>query len=69
MTKITPTSDDLKASGCTKEQIEQFSECRNRSEKLKFLERHRKELLNSIHDKEKQISTLDYLAHKIEKSE
>ena len=62
-----PTSEDLKASGCTAEQIRQFAACRCTAEKLRFLQRHREELLDSIHEQERQISTLDYLAHQMTK--
>ncbi len=62
-----PTPEDLKATGCTKEQIRQFSACRCTAEQLRFLQRHREALLDSIHKQEAQISTLDYLAHELQK--
>ena len=62
-----PTPEDLRASGCSAEQIKQFSECRCAEEKLKLLRRQRKKLLDSIHEQEEQISNLDYLAHEISK--
>lgn len=62
-----PDTDDLKASGCTKEQIRQFRNCSCAEEELKFLKDHRKCLLDKIHEQEQQISTLDYLTHQIEK--
>ena len=62
-----PTAEDLKASGCTAEQIRQFSACQCTAEQLRFLRRHREKLLDSIHEQERQISTLDYLAHQLTK--
>lgn len=64
-----PSAEDLKASGCTKEQIEQFSACRCKAEKLRFLQQQREKLLDSIHTQEEQITTLDYLAHRMTKDE
>ncbi len=65
MKNATPTPEDLKASGCTQKQIEQFSSCQCQSEQLRFLRQHRKELLDSIHEQERQISTLDYLTYQM----
>ncbi len=63
-----PKPEDLKASGCTLEQIEQFGNCRCTAEKLRFLHHHRDQLLDSIHEQERQISTLDYLTWQMGKN-
>lgn len=60
-----PSAEDLKASGCSKEQIEAFSCCRCRAEKLRLLQQQRDRLLDSIHAQEEQISNLDYLTHRL----
>lgn len=63
-----PKPEDLRASGCTLEQIEQFGNCRCTAEKLRFLQHHRDQLLDSIHEQERQISTLDYLTYQMGKT-
>lgn len=63
-----PGPEDLRASGCTLEQIEQFDNCRCTAEKLRFLQHHRDQLLDSIHEQERQISTLDYLTWQMGKN-
>ena len=63
-----PEPEDLRASGCTLEQIAQFENCKCMAEKLRFLQHHRDQLLDSIHEQEQQISTLDYLTYQMEKN-
>ena len=68
MMNTTLTPEDLRASGCTRKQIEQFASCRCTAEQLRFLQQHREELLRSIHKQERQISTLDYLTYQMKKA-
>lgn len=65
MTEKDLCAEDLRASGCSKEQIEAYASCRCKAEKLRFLQQQREKLLDSIHEQEQQISNLDYLTHKM----
>lgn len=60
---------NLKDADCTQDTIEQvltMEESGNIKGLLKILHKHKKNLLDSLHKKNKQIDCLDYLIFKIE---
>lgn len=59
---------NLKDAGCTRETLECCIGCMERGEKgrlIQRLEEHRKELLDRVHEREKQIDCTDYLLYQI----
>lgn len=61
---------NLKDAGCALEFIEDFLLCFEKEQKekqLALLEKHRKQLLNTVHKEEKKIYCLDYLVYQMNK--
>lgn len=61
---------NLEDAGCDEKTVEQFMELEEAGEKqrqLKLLERHRRSLLEKVHENEKQIDCLDYLVFQMKK--
>lgn len=59
---------NLRDAGCSEDSIECCMACLDGNKKaklLKRLENHRKDLLNKVHEGEKQIDCLDYLVYQI----
>lgn len=50
----------LEDAGCTPAVIRQFTACAGEDECLKFLAAHRKRLLQSIHESQRKLDTLDF---------
>lgn len=50
----------LENAGCTPAVIRQFTACAGEDECLKFLAAHRKRLLQSIHESQRKLDTLDF---------
>lgn len=62
---------NLKDAGCTKEMIERIMthlEEEDMGELWKLLEQHRSCLLSIVHEREKQISCLDYFVYQIKRN-
>ena len=62
---------NLKDAGCTQEMLECILTHLNEDdmkEAFKLLEQHRNELLNALHESEKQIDCLDYLVYQIRRN-
>lgn len=62
---------NLKDAGCTQEMLECILTHLNKDdmkEAFKLLEQHRNELLNALHEREKQIDCLDYLVYQIKRN-
>lgn len=55
------TRQNLKAAGCSAKMIETFFSYQETEKKILLLERHRRKLLDDVHDKERKILCLDYL--------
>lgn len=55
------TRQNLKAAGCSAKTIETFFSYQETEKKILLLERHRRKLLDDVHDKERKILCLDYL--------
>lgn len=49
--------------GCSREWIDRFFAESDTPQQLQLLNRHRKQLLDNLHQKEKQIDCLDYLIY------
>ena len=63
---------NLKDAGCTRKTMESCIGCMERGEKnrlVKQLEEHRKDLLDKVHQREKQIDCTDYLLYQIGRCE
>lgn len=63
---------NLKDAGCTEKVVNRFMELQDhgtQEEQLDLLFLHRRNLLNQIHLREKQIDCLDYLVYQIEKKD
>ena len=61
---------NLLDAGCGSDTIQQCMELvkrRESAELLRLLSRHRRELLDTVHQNEKRIDCLDYLIYQIEK--
>lgn len=61
---------NLRDAGCDDGDVKVFmelAEAGNRQEQYKFLEKHRKVLLEKVHIREKQIDCLDYLVFQMKK--
>lgn len=61
---------NLKDAGCDADTVEQFVKLGKTGEKsgqLRLLERHRRALLEMVHENEKQIDCLDYLLFQMKK--
>lgn len=61
---------NLKDAGCSQDTIECCIACLNcgkKEELLTKLENHRKDILNKVHEGEKQIGCLDYLVYQIDR--
>lgn len=58
------TEDTLKDCGCSDEMIRKFM-CADKQQQLNILKKHKKTLLNDLHEKEKQIDCLDYLKEQV----
>lgn len=60
----TPTEQILRDAGCGEELIaEYFRLAPNASKQIRLLERHRKLLLQKLHENQKQIDNLDFLLY------
>lgn len=62
---------NLKDAGCDNKQIEELIELYKQGKKdeiCKILEKHRKNVLNTVHKKEKQIDCIDYFIYHMEKN-
>lgn len=62
--------EGLADAGCTVEEIEQFQSCMEGNDinrGMKLLEKCRKECLMTLHDSQRKIDTLDYVAYQINK--
>ena len=58
--------------GCSQELVQRcvaLSEGERAAEVLRILSRHRRTLLDTVHQGEKQIDCLDYLVYKLEKEQ
>lgn len=63
---------NLKDAGCNEGTIKQFFQYEDKNwenEQITLLEKHRENLLNQIHNKEKKIYCLDYLIFQIKKKQ
>lgn len=61
---------NLKDAGCDEEIVKKFMELAETGERQKqyrLLEKHRKNLLEKVHNREKQIDCLDYLVFQMKK--
>lgn len=58
---------NLKDAGCPGEMIEEFQASEDEKKRIRLLSRHRKNLLEKLHQDEKQIDCLDYLLYRIQK--
>lgn len=61
---------NLKDAGCDSEMVEQFLALGREAQikkQLKLLEKHRKQLLDRVHEEEKRIDCLDYLTYQLNK--
>lgn len=61
---------NLKDAGCSKKQIDELMllyENGKKEDICKILEKHRKCILNTVHENEKKIDCLDYFLYQIEK--
>ena len=61
---------NLKDAGCSHQQIQELLELykQNKKEKIhKILDKHRKNVLNKVHESEKQIDCIDYFIYQIER--
>ena len=61
---------NLLDAGCGSDTVQQCMDLvkrRESSELLRLLSRHRRELLDTVHQNEKRIDCLDYLSYQIEK--
>ena len=61
---------NLKDAGCDDEVVKTFMELAETGEKQKqyrLLEKHRRDLLDKVHNKERQIDCLDYLVFQMKK--
>ncbi len=62
---------NLKDAGCDRKIIECFMECMAQNDfdgQLRLMKEQRKCLLDRVHEEEKQISCLDYLVYRIDRS-
>ncbi len=62
---------NLKDAGCDRKIIECFMECMAQDDfdgQLRLMKEQRKCLLDRVHEEEKQISCLDYLVYRIDRS-
>lgn len=65
-------ADCLKDAGCSKELVDAFLECmrqKKTSGQLSILAKHRKYLLDSLHQAQEEIDCLDYIIYKLKKNE
>jgi len=63
---------NLKDAGCDDEVVKTFMKLAETGEKQKqyrLLEKHRRDLLEKVHNREKQIDCLDYLLFQMKKKE
>lgn len=61
---------NLKDAGCDGDTVKQFMELGRSGKKqgqVKLLEKHRRSLLDKVHEREKEIDCLDYLLYQIRK--
>lgn len=61
---------NLEDAGCSKEVIDNYLKLENEGEvraKLTLLERHRRILLDKVHEDQKKIDCLDYLIYQVKK--
>lgn len=64
--------ENLTDAGCTTDFIEKFMTEWNKDSKnkgLRLLETHRRSLLETLHQAQRRIDCLDYLAYQLQKSE
>ena len=65
------TIQNMKDAGCSEDTINSFLLCYQTNDvngELQILSYHRKNLLDKIHERQKEIDCLDYLVYQIEKS-
>lgn len=63
---------DLRDAGCDEDTVERFGDLGTQGDtqgQLELLFRHRKRLLEKVHEREQQICCLDYLTYQLEKEE
>lgn len=58
---------NLRDAGCPRALVEEFFNLPRQEDQLELLSRHRKELLEKIHQNEQRIQCLDYLVYRMEK--
>jgi hypothetical protein len=58
--------ESLADTGCSRDFIEQYR-IQTREQQLQSLQRHRRYLLDSIHDKQIQLDRLDYVLYVLQK--
>lgn len=63
---IAGVEENLKDCGCSDEMVKQFMQS-DKQQKLNILKKHKKKLLEGLHEKEKQIDSLDYLKEQVER--
>ena len=62
------TRENLIAAGCDDSFISEFEACISDKKKCdRLLAKHRRELLDRVHEEERRISCLDYLIYNMEK--
>lgn len=59
--------NDAGCDGCTREKFLQLQEQGKTEEQLRLLRKHRSGLLAAVHDTQKKIDCLDYLAFRLER--
>lgn len=62
---------NLKDAGCNPDTIECFMECMDQNDlkgQFRLMEEHRECLLNKVHEEERKIDCLDYLAYQLRKN-
>lgn len=62
------TRENLIAAGCDEKFLHEFEACLSDKKKCdRLLAKHRRELLDRVHEEERKISCLDYLIYNLEK--
>lgn len=62
---------NLKDAGCDQKRIDCFMECMAQDDfngQLRLMKEQRRDLLDRVHEEEKQINCLDYLVYQIDRS-
>lgn len=59
------TRQNLVDAGCSPEFIERFDHTQSEAERMRQLQRRRKELLGGIHSEQRKLDCLDYLIYQM----